>query len=95
MLKVKNDLCPEIIKSLFHLSTDQNPRKYFFVPIARTEYRGKQSLTYFGPLVWDCLLPKDQHPAFRKSWFHALRQNFFADVSIFGDDVIIWEYIGK
>ena len=59
MFKVKNDLCPGIMKSLFHLHTNQNRRKYFFGPIVRTEYRGKQSLRYFGPLVWKCMLPKD------------------------------------
>ena len=59
MFKVKNDLCPGIMKSLFHLDTNQNRRKDFFGPIVRTEYRGKQSLRYFGPLVWECMLPKD------------------------------------
>ena len=58
MFKVKNDLCPVIMKSLFHLDSTQNPRKDFFRPNVRTEYRGKQSLRWFGPLVWDIMLPK-------------------------------------
>ena len=57
MFKVKNHLCPALMESLFHLST-QNPRKDFFRPNVRTEYRGKQSLRWFGPLVWDIMLPK-------------------------------------
>ena len=59
MFKVKNDLCPGIMKSLFHLNAKQNPRKDFFGPVVKTEYKGKQSLRYFGPLVCDCMLPKD------------------------------------
>ena len=56
MFKVKNDICPEIMKSLFHINTNQKVKKDFFGPNVRTEYRGKQSLRYFGPLVWDYML---------------------------------------
>ena len=59
MFKVKNDICPSIMKSLFHLNTNQKLRKDFFRPNVRTEYRGKQSLRWFGPLVWDYMLPDD------------------------------------
>ena len=59
MFKVKNDLCPEIMKSLFRLNTNQTLKKTFFGPIVRKEYRGKQSLRYFGPLVWDYMLPEE------------------------------------
>ena len=38
MFKVKNGLCPEIIKDLFHLNTNPNIGKTFFIPLVRTEY---------------------------------------------------------
>ena len=59
MFKVKNDLCPEIMKSLFKVNTNKKLRKDFFGPNVRTEYKGKQSLRYFGPLVWDYMLPEN------------------------------------
>jgi len=59
MFKVKNNLCPEIMKSLFRFNTNQKLKKAFFGPNVKTEYRGKQSLRYFGPIVWDYMLPKD------------------------------------
>ena len=59
MFKVINDPCPEIMRSVFRLNTNQKQKKAFFRPNIRTEYRGKQSLTYFGPLVWDCMLPEE------------------------------------
>ena len=59
MFKVKNDICPEIMKSLFHINTNQKVKKDFFGANVRTEYRGKQSLRYFGPFVWDYMLPEE------------------------------------
>ena len=56
MFKVKNDICLEIMKSLFHCD-NENVGKDFFGPRVKTLYKGKQSLRYFGPLVWDCMLP--------------------------------------
>ena len=44
MFKVINNLCPEIMRSLFRLNTNKKLKKAFFGPNVRTEYRGKQSL---------------------------------------------------
>ena len=57
MFKVKNGFCPEIIKDLFNLNTNPNISKTFFIPQVRTEYMGKLSLRYFGPVVWETMLP--------------------------------------
>ena len=59
MFKVKNDLCPEIMKDLFHLNTNPNIKKTFFIPRVKTEYMGKLSLRYFGPVVWETMLPNE------------------------------------
>ena len=57
MFKVKYDLCPEIMKSLFHININQKVSKSFHRPNVNTEYKGKYSLRWFGPLVWDYMLP--------------------------------------
>ena len=57
MFKVKYDLCPEIMKSLFHINRNQKVSKSFHRPNVNTEYKGKYSLRWFGPLVWDYMLP--------------------------------------
>ena len=72
MFKVKNDLCPEIMKDLFYLNTNPNIKKTFFIPPAKTEYMGKLSLRYFGPVVWETMLPNEyksitQHEKFKGS----------------------------
>ena len=59
MFKVKNAMCPEIVRDLFHLNTNPNVNKTFFIPHIKTEYMGKQSLSYFGPVVWETMLPKE------------------------------------
>ena len=59
MFKVKNAMCPEIVRDLFHLNTNTNVDKTFFIPHVNTEYMGKQSLSYFGPVVWETMLPKE------------------------------------
>ena len=59
MFKVKNAMCPEIVRDLFHLNTNPNVDKTFFIPLVKTEYMGKQSLSYFGPVVWETMLPKE------------------------------------
>jgi hypothetical protein len=59
MFKVKYDMCPEIMKDLFHLNTNPNINKTFFIPQVKTEYMGKLSLRYFGPVVWETMLPEN------------------------------------
>ena len=59
MFRVKHDICPEIIKSLFYFNNNQNVKKDFLRPNVKSEYKGKLSLRYFGPVVWDYMLPEN------------------------------------
>ena len=58
MFKVKNNLCPEIIKYIFKLVADPKSTKTFLIPNANSEYMGKLSLRWFGPVVWETMLPE-------------------------------------
>ena len=55
MFKVKYGLCPEIMRNIFQFNTYGG--KTFNIPRVNTEYMGKLSLRYFGPVVWETLLP--------------------------------------
>ena len=57
MFKVKNGFCPEIMKDLFQLRQDSNGTSKFIIPRVNNEYMGKLSLRYFGPVVWETMLP--------------------------------------
>ena len=57
MFKVKNGLCPEIMKDLFQFNTNPDNKNTFVIPRVRGEYMGKLSLRYFGPVVWETMLP--------------------------------------
>ena len=59
MFKVKNDLCPEIMKNIFLLNTDPKSENTFVIPRVKGEYMGKLSLRYFGPVVWEVMLPQN------------------------------------
>ena len=58
MFKVKNGLCPVIMKDLFQFNTNPNKKNMFVIPRVRGEYMGKLSLRYFGPVVWETMLPE-------------------------------------
>ena len=58
MFKVKYDLCPEIWKYLFQLNTDPRSKNTFVIPNVKKEYMGKLSLRWFGPVVWETMLPE-------------------------------------
>ena len=58
MFKIKNGLCPEIMKDLFHLRQGSNGNSKFIIPNVNSEYMGKLSLRYFGPVVWETMLPE-------------------------------------
>ena len=58
MFKVKNNLSPKIISDLFQLTSNSKVRKSFFRPNVNTVYRGEHSLRWFGPIVWDSMLPE-------------------------------------
>ena len=59
MFKVKNDLCPELMKCLFQINPNPRDGHTFVIPNVKTEYMGKLSLSYFGPVVWETMLPKE------------------------------------
>ena len=59
MFKVKNNLCPKIIKNLFQLNSYSKLGKSFFRPNVNTVYKGEASLRWFGPIVWDSMLPEN------------------------------------
>ena len=58
MFKVKNGLCPEIMRDIFQLNTNPASRTTFQIPKVNGEYMGKLSLRYFGPVVWETMLPQ-------------------------------------
>ena len=57
MFKVKNGQCPEIMKDLFELKVGRDGKTRFVIPKVNNEYMGKLSLRYFGPVVWETMLP--------------------------------------
>ena len=58
MFKVKDGLCPEIWKDLFQLNQNPNSKSTFIIPKVNSEFMGKLSLRYFGPVVWETMLPE-------------------------------------
>ena len=59
IFKVKNKLCPEIIQSLFsQIDTKTRSNATFHRPNVNTVRMGELSLRYFGPIVWDIMLPQ-------------------------------------
>ena len=59
MFKVKHNLCPEIMRSLFQFNQDPNEERTFQIPNVNSEYMGKLSLRWFGPVVWETMLPEE------------------------------------
>ena len=57
MFKVKNGLSPKIMKDIFQFNTNPRCKNTFVIPKVNTEYMGKLSLRYFGPVVWEIMLP--------------------------------------
>ena len=59
MFKIINKCGPELIRDLFKLDNNTSTRsgRAFFRPNVQTEEYGKESIRYFGPVVWDDMLP--------------------------------------
>ena len=51
-------MCPEIMRDIFQLNTNPNPRTTFVIPKVKGEFMGKLSLRDFGPVVWETMLPE-------------------------------------
>ena len=58
MFKVKNDLCPEIMKGIFKFHPSLKSGKDFLRPNVNKVYMGEGSLRWFGPIVWNNMLPE-------------------------------------
>ena len=54
-----DNICPEILKHIFQLVNDPAINKTFLIPKVNGEYMGKMSLRYFGPVVWEVMLPQE------------------------------------
>ena len=57
MFKVKYGLNVDLISCLFETNLDPLDRRTFIIPRVNSEYMGKHSLRYFGPVVWEQMLP--------------------------------------
>ena len=58
MFKVKNNMCPEIVLNLFCKNANPRSSAYFYRPNVNKVYKGEHSLRYFGPIVWDIMVPE-------------------------------------
>ena len=56
MFKVKHNTCSKMMKDLFKFHKNPNGRRTFIIPNVDTEYMGKLSLRWFGPVVWERML---------------------------------------
>jgi hypothetical protein len=46
------------LELLFQLNTDPTSTKTFLIPNVKSEYMGRLSLRWFGPVVWETMLPE-------------------------------------
>ena len=56
MFKVKNNLSSKMMRDLFKFNSHDDGRT-FLIPNANSEYMGRLSLRWFGPVVWEKMLP--------------------------------------
>ena len=57
MYKVLKGLGPEIMRSLFDIDYNTRSEKSFLRPNIKSKFNGENSIRYFGPVVWDTMLP--------------------------------------
>ena len=58
MFKVKYGLHVDLISCLFEINEGSLDKHTFRIPSVKTEYMGKHSFRYFGPVVWELMLPE-------------------------------------
>ena len=58
MFRVKHGLSSKMMKDLFKFHTNSIEKRTFIIPKANTEYMGRLSLRWFGPVVWERMLPE-------------------------------------
>ena len=57
MFKVKHNLCSEMVQSLFLQRDGRKSGASFLRPQINSVEKGEKSLRWFGPIVWDTMLP--------------------------------------
>ena len=55
MFKIKHNLCPQIVQEMFSIMGNSK----FHRPNVNSVYNGEQSLRYFGPIVWNQMIPEE------------------------------------
>ena len=51
-------MCPEGFLNLFSKNTNPRSSAHFHRPNVNKVYKGEHSLRYFGPIVWDNMIPE-------------------------------------
>ena len=74
MYKVVRNLGPSIMKGLFVLNDNARSERTFHRPNVNSENNGKSSIRYFGPIVWDEMLPNRLND---KSHRKVITSNYF------------------
>ena len=60
MFKVKNNLCPELVQSLFlKIESRTKSNATFHRPDVNSVYNGEYSLRSFGRIVWNTMIPEN------------------------------------
>ena len=57
MFKVKHNLCPEMVQSLFLQRDGRKSGASFLRPQINSVHKGEESFRWFGPIVWNTMLP--------------------------------------
>ena len=59
MFKATKGLGPEIMRETFVLNKNPRSERSFQKPSVNTVHNGKNSIRYFGPIVWDDMVPEN------------------------------------
>ena len=59
MFKATKGLGPRIVRDLFVFDQNENRNREFHRPNVNNVYTGENSIRYFGPIVWDEMLPSE------------------------------------
>ena len=57
MFKAAKEIGPDIVRDLFTFNHGSRNNRTFHIPCVTTDQFGKNSIRYFGPIVWDEMLP--------------------------------------
>ena len=59
MFKATKDIGPRIVRDLFTLDHNENRDRNFSRPNINYKNTGENTIRYFGPIVWDEMLPNE------------------------------------